>query len=460
MLRSMRKHRSKVLGVLVVVISVVFVFAFGFSNRGQTDRTVAEVASHKITTAEYQDAMTKAVDVMRMRGQSAGDEDRSKLGEMVLNELIDKYLLLKKAAEMGITVSDREYAESLAQLGLFNEKNGGFNKQLYLEYVRRTGLDLKTFEENQKQMMIIQRVMSIIQDNGSAALDEKGAYEAYIRQKGQVKLSFAVFDPDEFKGKVVIDDKELSDLYEREKDAHRSENTFHLNYLVIDDKSKIKDDQAYMDLLKAKDLAAYGKAKGLEVVDLGSQKESDLFARFPKLKLQDALKGLAKGDVTLPIRTGNTSFIFQVIDREEGKLLDKAEAMKEIRARIVVEKAKALARMRAEDAVRDKGLKFAKSTDFLSRSATTVPGVGPIPSESASVFGLSKGQVFQTPVEVNGKFYVFAGADEKQPDKAQWDKDREMFTRFYTAIGRNAFFAAFKEDLRKDAKVKVNMKDL
>ena len=63
-------------------------------------------------------------------------------------------------------------------------------------------------------------MMSIIQDNGAAsASDEKAAYEGYLRQKGQIKLSVAVFDPDQYRDKVTVDDKELADLYEREKEA-------------------------------------------------------------------------------------------------------------------------------------------------------------------------------------------------------------------------------------------------
>ena len=73
-----------------------------------------------------------------------------------------------------------------------------------------------------------------------------------------------------------MDEKELAALYEREKDTQRSENTYHLRYMMIDSKSGVRDDQAYMELLKSKDMPAYGRAKGLEVVDLGTKSESDL----------------------------------------------------------------------------------------------------------------------------------------------------------------------------------------
>ena len=179
-----------------------------------------------------------------------------------------------------------------------------------------------------------------------------------------------------------------------------------------------------MDLLKSKDLTAYGRTKGLEVADLGTLKESELLSRFGKLKIQDALKGLAKGDVTLPLRAENKSFIFQVVEREDGKPLEKNDALKEIRARVVAEKARVMARLNAEDGIKSKSIKFTKDTGFVPRNSNAVPGVGPIPPEGAGLLALSKGGIFERPVEINGKFYVFAYADEKQPDKDEWEKTR------------------------------------
>ena len=165
MLRSMRKHGSKwVLGFLVVIISVVFIFTFGFGNKGQVDPTVAKVGSHEITRMEYNRTMKSALDMMKGRGGSVSDEERTKLRETVINDLIDKYVLLQKAADMGLSVSDAEYIENLKGQGLV-KKDGTFDRETYLLYARRTGPDLETFEKNLRQGMVIARLVNIIQDN-------------------------------------------------------------------------------------------------------------------------------------------------------------------------------------------------------------------------------------------------------------------------------------------------------
>ncbi len=424
MLRTMRKHGSRwVLGFLVVVISVVFIFTFGFNNKGGADKTVAEVGSHKITAMEYQDAYAKTANSYRELYKDKFDEKAMGLKEMVMNQLVDRYVLLKKAEDLGLSVSDREFTESLANVGIFN-RDGKFDRDIYLNFLRRSNLEPKAFEEGQKQAMAITKLVNIIQDNGST-VDEKAAYQSYLKEKGQVRLSMAVFDPDQYRDKVTVDDSELAGLYDKEKATLRSENTLHLRYMVIDEKSHLRDDQVYVDLLKSKDMSAYGKSKGIEVTDLGTLKESEVTSKFAGLKIQEALKGMGKGDVSLPIREGEKSFIFQIVDREEGKPLEKGDALKILRARLEGKKAELMARVTAEDGTKGKGARFTKDAGFLPRSATAIPGLGGIPKEDLGIFALSKGQTFQNPVEINGRFYVFACVDEKQPENGQWEKDKD-----------------------------------
>ena len=243
--------------------------------------------------------------------------NEQKLKEMVMNQLLDKYLFLKKAEDMGLKVSGKEFDEFLEGIGAF-KRNGAFDRQAYEEFLKRNNMEPKTFEDEQKQAMLIEKTIRIILDNG-IQVDEKAAYEAYLKERGQVKLSVAVFDPADYRDKVSIDEKDLESLYEKEKSGQRSENMYRLKYMLIDEKSGVRDDQAYMELLKSRDMSAYGKSKGVEVVDLGMTKESELMARFARLRPQEWLRSLGRGEISLPARDGGKSYIFQMVDREDGK---------------------------------------------------------------------------------------------------------------------------------------------
>jgi len=72
-------------------------------------------------------------------------------------------------------------------------------------------------------------------------------------------------------------------------------------------------------------------------------------------------EGMSKGDISLPIRDNTKSYIFQVVDKEEGRPLSKEEAVRVIKARIVGERAKTLAKAKAEDAIKDKSARYTRT---------------------------------------------------------------------------------------------------
>jgi hypothetical protein len=299
------------------------------------------------------------------------------------------------------------------------------------------------------------KLASIIRDNG-VFLNESDIWASYVKDRGSVNLAYAEFDPASFSGKVTVEEKEISDLYEKEKASHKGENTYHLKYVVIDEKSQVKDDVAYMELLKLKSIDAYGKEKGFEVVDLSSLRESEVVKRLKGLKPEQWLKDLKKGDISLPVRSDTRSYIFQLIDTEEGKPIDKAVVMKEIRERMVSERAKVLTKTQAEDTIRQKSFAFRNETGFMPRSASSIAKIGPIPKDGAGILALSAKQpVYEKPVEISGKFYIFSFKEEKLPDKAQWDKEKEPYRRALSSRIQEDFFKSFMEDIRKKTKVNI-----
>jgi hypothetical protein len=280
--------------------------------------------------------------------------------------------------------------------------------------------------------------------------------DSYLKERGQVKLGYAVFDPAAYRDQVRVQEKEIEEAYEKEKAIHRSETLYHLKYMVIDEKGPVKDDQAYMDLLKTKDLTAYAKSKGLEVVDLGSMKEGDILARLSRLKANTWLKGMNQGDISLPVRDNAKSYIFQVVEKVDGKPLAREEALQIVRARIVDERAKMLARAKAEEAVKDKSTKYTKETGMISRQSLEIAGLGPIPKENPDLLQLSpERKAYEKPVEFGGRYYVFSLIEEKQPDQAQWDKEKDAYRQTYAAKKRAEFLDAFREDMKKQVKVKI-----
>ncbi len=457
MLRFMRKHATGYLikGMFLLII-IVFIF-WGVGSFTGREKTLAEVGPYKVSALEYQQNYQKLLNFYKMIYREQLDEKmmaQLKLKEGAMNQLVDKYLILLKADEMGVRVSDRELTDHIASMDAF-KRDGRFNKDLYMEVLKRSGVDPKAFEENEKQSLLVSKMLAILQDNG-VIFNERDVRDSYMKERGQVKLGYAVFDPAAYRDQVRVQEKEIEEAYEKEKAIHRSETLYHLKYMVVDEKGPVKDDQAYMDLLKTKDLTAYAKSKGLEAVDLGSMKESDILTRLSRLRANTWLKGMNQGDISLPVRDNAKSYIFQVVEKVDGKPLPREEALQVVRARIVNERAKMLARAKAEEAVKDKSTKYTKETGMISRQSPEIPGFGPIPKENSDLLQLSpERKVYEKPVEFGGRYYVFSLIEEKQPDQAQWDKEKDAYRQTYAAKKRAEFLDAFREDMKKQVKVKI-----
>jgi len=463
MLRFMRKYAAGwMIKIIFGVIILVFIFWGVGGMQGDAEKTVAEVGSHKITRMEYEDAFKRLVDTYRNIFKERFDEKlvkTLKLREATMNDLVDRYLLIQKAKELGMTVSDKEFRDRLETVDAF-KKDGKFNKKVYQEVLKLNNIEAGKFEQSEKLAMLSGKMMNLIRDNG-VVLSDEGVWNAYVKEKGKIDLAYMVFDPSDYVKKVAVTDKDVEDLYEKEKGSHVSENRYRLKYITVIDKGPVKDDEAYMELLKTKDIDRYAKEKGFAVTDLGTMTEQEVLQKLKNLKANEWLKGLKKGDVSLPVRADGRSFIFQLVDFEAGKPIDKATVLKEIRERITREKAKAMAKSEAQAVITGKSFTSKKETGFLARNAASIPAIGMIPKEDHGVMALSKGrELYDKPVDMGGKYYVFSLKEEKAPDKEEWEKDKGPFKQYMMRKNEDEFFRSFMADLKKSSKVKINWKDI
>jgi len=462
MLKLMRKHATGyMVKAMFGLIIVVFIF-WGVGSFRDRERIVAEIGPYKVAATEYQETYNRTLELYRMIYREKLDENllkELKLKEKVMDEIVNRYMLLITADELGLTVSDREFLEHIQGIDAF-KREGKFDEKLYVAVLQRSNIDPKRFEATEKNTMLIQKTANFIKDNGTF-FSEADVWAGYVKEKGMVNLSYSVFDPSSFRNKVDITEKELLELYEKEKGSHRSENAYRLKYLVIDEKSPVKDDAAYMDLLKVKDINQYGKQKGLNVVDLGMMNEGEVMKRLKDMKVDDWLRGLKKGDITLPIRESGKSYIFQLVDVQDGKPLDKDVVLARIKERITAERSKNLAKLAAEDAIARKSPGPGKETGFILRNAHNIKGIGDVPKGDVNLLTLSKDKpLYAKPVEVSGRFYVFSFKDEKFPDKKEWQKEKDSYTRYFVTKNREDFFKSFMTEMRTKGKIKVSWQDV
>ena len=214
-------------------------------------------------------------------------------------------------------------------------------------------------------------------------------------------------------------------------------------------------------LLKQPLVPTRKKQKGLQVIDLGQVKEGEALKKLKNLKADEWLKGLKKGEISLPVRLDSKSYIFQVMDIEEGKPLDKTLIIKEIKERLINEKAKNFAKNIAQALIDKKVVDSKKDTGFIPRTTQAIPKIGQIPKDDLAVLGLSKASpIYRRPIEISGILYVFYFKEEKLPGKDEWEKEKESYKKYVLSKGQVDFLKSFIETLRKKENVKIEWKDI
>jgi peptidyl-prolyl cis-trans isomerase D len=462
MLRFMRKYATGYLvKALFGVIIIVFIF-WGVGSFKGGEKVIAEVGPYKISYEEYQETYKNVFNTYRLIYKDKLDENllkELKIKEKVMDEIVDKHLLLIKAKDMGIKVSDAEFNGYIGNMDVF-KRDGKFSQKAYLEILKRNGMDPNKFEKSEKAAITIMKITNIINDNG-IFYNEADIWTSYVKEKGSINLSYMKFDPQEYKDKVSVDEKELEKMYDKEKGAFKGENLYHLKYIVIDEKSTLKDDTVYMDLLKFNDIDVYGKRNSLEVMDTGTLKESELLKKFKDVKIEEWIKGLKKGDISLPIRANLKSYIFKLIAMEEGKPFDKSVIMKDLKEKIMLEKAKMFAKAVAGEVISKKAFSSKNETGFIRRNVGDIPKIGPIPGENMDILTLSKDNaIYGKPVEIAGKYYVFSFKDEKVPEKQEWERDKKDYSSYFVLQKKGEYTKSFIEDLKKKEKVKILWKEI
>jgi peptidyl-prolyl cis-trans isomerase D len=155
MLNLMRKHaRNWLMKVIMGIIVVVFVISFGSLSVRQRAERIAMIDGKPIVQADFQREYQNMLDVYRQRlGQGLTEEVLKALNlkQQALDRLINEAVLMKKAEEMEIRVTDEDVKAAILSYPAF-QRDGIFDERLYEQTIRGFKMSPEEFEESQRRM--------------------------------------------------------------------------------------------------------------------------------------------------------------------------------------------------------------------------------------------------------------------------------------------------------------------
>lgn len=472
-----KKKRSWIITFLLGVIILVFIAFYGGSKyRDEGSPDVAQVNGEAITQREFAIQYERAVDRYRdiLKGSLTPEMLKSlNIKRTLLDELIQKRLLLQEAQRLGLTVGDDELASFLSLAPEF-QVAGRFNKERYVQLLSMNKLTPAEFEEEQRDQLTIQRLYGVILDSvqvpeaevrdryrleqekldlnfirlplsqflSSATVTEEDIQKFYNRNKDtlkeplKVQVEYRSYPVEQYAASMQPSDKETEEYYQANRDSkfHQPKQA-KLRYISIrvapDADAKQKDtararaNRLLADARAGKDFAELAKKESDDPTaakggDIGWVVQGQLPVPIDKVVFS-----LSKGGISDVIETAGGLQIVKVEDVKEEKTLTLKEASDQIKRTLKTEKGKREAAANA-DRDREKALstgdfaqlaqdsRVATQVTGLFASGEVVPEIGQSPEFYKTALALKPNETSPV-IEGDKAYYLLRLKQRKEP---------------------------------------------
>ena len=385
--------KSILWGIVIAFVATIF-YSWGVGGpTGSRSGTLATVQGREIRLAEYDLYYNNLVNFYRDQFKGQFSEEIIKnldLKNSALDALIQKKLLLLEAEKQGIRVSDVELADRITTLPDF-QKDNVFNKTYYESFLTQNRLTTRKFEENQRELMVMEKVEQLIKS--STQVSETEIQEAFRKEQEKIRFRYVEFSKDHFQAppptdenlksffemnqkqfeipeqikveyikltpksledSIDIREDDLQDYYENQKGEFFVKKQYTASHILIrsgslppsdglsdSEKEKILDDldektktQAMDILNKIKAGADFAEMAKKHSGDPGSGTNGGSLGRFPQgtmvPEFETALNELKAGEIGEPVKTVFGYHIIKLDKVEEERTKPLTEVKEEI----------------------------------------------------------------------------------------------------------------------------------
>lgn len=233
----MESFRKLIRGWLGKVLLVLFLTPLAlvgiegyFSGGNKAD--VAKTVNGQDISNKDLEAQTKGLKDQYLKMVN-GDEsllNNDFIKNAALDSLIARALLVQQAEKLGISLSDGQIEQMLAQQPSFQE-NGKFSQPLYENYLRSVGITSSALIANLRQDHALQMLMGTFTNN---ALVSKVDLELIANlQTEQRNLYLASVKLDEYKQNVKVSNQEIADYYNKHQNKFKQVASVDVDYVVL-----------------------------------------------------------------------------------------------------------------------------------------------------------------------------------------------------------------------------------
>jgi peptidyl-prolyl cis-trans isomerase D len=485
---------------IIGIIIVVFVLYFGSSRGSRTANAIAIVDRRIISEAEFHNEYEKLLDRTQLRlGSKLTPEILKKmdLKRKVYNDLLNREIIIAKAAELKIQVSDEELRNMLMSVPAL-QTDGVFDERKYQQILRFNKLSAEDFEALQKAELIANKIETIVREG--IKISDQEIYDLYALQNQKINVNFVQISGKDIKKKITptqteledylkrnsnlfsiaeqtkikyiffagdsfpsdISDSDIKSYYSSYKDKYKTKEGKQLsltdvNSAIVKELKKIRGLQnAYIEAKKAHDIIyqedkfeAYGNKNNLKIHDVEFFPINKPPQEFTSIKNFTAmLLELQKNEISKVIAAENGYYLLKVIDKKPAYLPKLNTIENEVQRRFIESELQILAEKEAQSI-----LESTKSGDTLDNIAgknglkvnetgffqpgNTIPKLGSNQDAAEALFQLSPNKPYaEKPLFINNAYVILKLKDVSKLDGKDFEAKKDQYKKVLISIKR------------------------
>jgi peptidyl-prolyl cis-trans isomerase D len=524
MLSFLRRHaRSWLMSVILGIIIFVFVLYFGSNRASRSAEAIAVVDGKIISEGEFQDEYRKLMDMARLRyGAKLTPEALKEMGlkKMAYESVLNRQIIIAKAADLKVQVSDEELKNALMSLPAL-QTEGVFDQRKYQQFLRYNKTSAEDFENTQKINLTGNKIEALIRDG--IKVSEQEIFDVYTLQNQKINISFVQITGKDIKKNIVPTEAELESYLKNNSKLFRRVEQVKINYLsfagsdfapanISDsdlrdyfnrniDKYKTKDGKqsqfaqvrgevikelmnmrgmqtAYTAAKKAHDtiyqednFTAYAAKNNLKVGSMDFFPLNKSPQEFASAKdLASTLLDLQKNEISKVIKTDKSYYIVRVVDKKAAYLPKLTDIRNEV-AKYFIESEKqnmaekeALAIMAGlkkgdtlDKIAREKGLKINETGLF--QPGSNIPKIGVSPEATEAMTQLTAEKPYpDKPFLINNSYFIFKFKDASSIDRKDFEAKKDLYKKIFSSIKREETMQSWLEGNKEAMKKEGRIK--
>ena len=203
----------------------------GYFSGGKSEDTAKLVNGQEISKKELE-TLTKSFKEQYL-AYANGDEtllNQSFIQNKAMDTLVARTLLLQQAEDLGISLSDAQIEQMVAQQPNFQE-NGKFSESLYANYLRSVGMTSQALIANLRQDHALKMLTSTFMDY--ALVSKLDIEQIANLQTEQRALHLASIKLDDYKKNVKVTAQEVAAYYNKPQNAFKQVASVDVDYVVL-----------------------------------------------------------------------------------------------------------------------------------------------------------------------------------------------------------------------------------